>query len=116
MYTASVTSYLKLRGIVDGLSSLSSGFDTRSVHVGFVVNKVAQGQVFLRVLGFSPVGIMPQSSLFITLKILIRRMSGRIPGTSEQNSAPLQCSSIANSRQQNASARRCSGYTNVRAA
>jgi hypothetical protein len=30
-----------------------------SVHVGFVVDKVALGQVFLRVLRFSPVIIIP---------------------------------------------------------
>jgi len=30
-----------------------------SVHVGFVVNKVALGQVFLQVLWFSPVNIFP---------------------------------------------------------
>ena len=107
VYTASVTSYLKLRGIVAGLSLLSSRFDLRSVHLGFVVNKVALGQVFLRVLGFFPVGIMPQSSLFITLKVFIGMTSGRIPGTSEQNSAILQCSSTAKSRQQNVSAHSC---------
>jgi hypothetical protein len=31
----------------------------RSVHVGFVVDKVALGQVFLRVLRFSPVNFIP---------------------------------------------------------
>ena len=31
----------------------------RSVHVGFVVNKVALGQVFLQVLWFSPINIIP---------------------------------------------------------
>jgi hypothetical protein len=31
----------------------------RSVHVGFVVNKVALGQVFLPVLSFSPVNVIP---------------------------------------------------------
>jgi hypothetical protein len=32
-----------------------------SIHVGFVVDKVALGQVFLRVLRFSPVDIIPPS-------------------------------------------------------
>jgi hypothetical protein len=33
--------------------------DPGSVHVGFVVDKVALGQVFLRVLRFSPVNFIP---------------------------------------------------------
>jgi hypothetical protein len=33
--------------------------DTGSVHVGFVVDKVAMGQVFPRVLRFSPVKYIP---------------------------------------------------------
>jgi hypothetical protein len=32
-----------------------------SIHVGLVVDKVALGQVFLRVLRFSPVNIIPPS-------------------------------------------------------
>jgi hypothetical protein len=37
-----------------------TGFDARQVNVGFVVGKAALGQVFLRVLPFSPpVGIIP---------------------------------------------------------
>jgi hypothetical protein len=35
------------------------GFDPGSVHVGFVVDKVALGQVFLRVLRFFPVSFIP---------------------------------------------------------
>jgi hypothetical protein len=35
------------------------GFMPRSFHEGFVVDKVALGQIFLRVLQFSPVGIIP---------------------------------------------------------
>jgi hypothetical protein len=35
------------------------GFDHRSVHVGFVVEKVALGQVFPLVLRFSPVSFIP---------------------------------------------------------
>jgi hypothetical protein len=34
-------------------------FDTGSVHVKFLVEKVALGQVFLRVLPFSPVNLIP---------------------------------------------------------
>jgi hypothetical protein len=32
-----------------------------SIHAGFVVDKVALGQVFLRVLRFSPVSVIPPS-------------------------------------------------------
>jgi hypothetical protein len=35
------------------------GFDPGSVHVGFVVDKEALGQVFPRVLRFSPVSVIP---------------------------------------------------------
>jgi hypothetical protein len=48
-----------LRRLVAGLSPRSPVFAPRSVHVGFVVDKVALGQVFLRVLRFSPVSIVP---------------------------------------------------------
>jgi len=46
------------RRFVAGLSRLRFGFDPRSVHVRFVVDKVALGQVFLRVLRYSPVSII----------------------------------------------------------
>ena len=35
------------------------GFDPGSVHVGFMVDKVALGQVLPRVLRFSPVNFIP---------------------------------------------------------
>jgi hypothetical protein len=41
-----------LRRLVAGLSLRRPGFDPGSFHVGFVVDKVALGQVFLRVIGF----------------------------------------------------------------
>jgi hypothetical protein len=44
-----------LRRLAAGLPPRRPGFDLGSVHVGFVVDKVALGQVFLRVLRFSPV-------------------------------------------------------------
>ena len=47
------------RLVAAGLSQRRSGFDPGSVHVGFVVDKVALGQVFLRVLRFSPVNFIP---------------------------------------------------------
>jgi hypothetical protein len=41
-----------LRRLVAGLSPRRPGFDSGSVHIGFVVDRVALGQVFLRVLRF----------------------------------------------------------------
>jgi hypothetical protein len=48
-----------IRRLVAGLSPWSAGFQPGSVHVGFVVGKLALRQVFLRVLGFSPVNCIP---------------------------------------------------------
>ena len=48
-----------LRPLVAGLSPRTPGFDPGSVHLGFVVDKVAVGQVFLRILRFSPVNFIP---------------------------------------------------------
>jgi hypothetical protein len=48
-----------LRRLVAGLSPLRPGFDPGSVHVGFVVDKVALGQVFPRALRFSAVNFIP---------------------------------------------------------
>jgi hypothetical protein len=47
------------RRLVVGLSPRRRGFDAGSVYVGFVVDKVVLGQVFLRVLRFSPVNFIP---------------------------------------------------------
>jgi len=43
-----------LRRLVADLSSMGSGFETRPVHVGSVLDRVALGQVFLPVFRFSP--------------------------------------------------------------
>jgi hypothetical protein len=48
-----------LRRLIAGLSRRRSGFDPGSVHVGYVVDKMALGQVFLRVLRFPPVNFIP---------------------------------------------------------
>jgi hypothetical protein len=48
-----------LRRLVAGLSPRRPGFDPASVHVGFVVDKVALRQDFPRVLRFSPVNLIP---------------------------------------------------------
>jgi hypothetical protein len=45
--------------LVAGLSPWRPGLAPGSVRVGFVVDKVALGQVFLRVLQFSPLNIIP---------------------------------------------------------
>jgi hypothetical protein len=50
-----------LRRLVAGLSLRRPGFDPVSIHVGFVVDKVAVGQIFLLVLGFSPFNIISSS-------------------------------------------------------
>jgi hypothetical protein len=48
-----------LRRLVADLPPRRPGFDPGLVHVGFVVDKVALGQVFPRVLRFSPVNLIP---------------------------------------------------------
>jgi hypothetical protein len=48
----------RLRRLVAGLSPRRYGFDPWSFHVGFVLDKVALGQVFPRVLRFSPVNVI----------------------------------------------------------
>jgi hypothetical protein len=50
-----------LRSLVAGLSPRRPGFTPGSIHVGFVVDKAGLGQVFLRVLRFYPVNIIPPS-------------------------------------------------------
>ena len=62
MKTASVRCVPWLRGLVTGLSTQRPGFDPRSVHMRFVVDKVELEQVFLPILWFSPVSIIPSSS------------------------------------------------------
>jgi hypothetical protein len=47
-----------LRWLVADLSMRRARFASRSVHVGFEVDEVALGQVFLEVLRFSPVSII----------------------------------------------------------
>jgi hypothetical protein len=72
-----------LRRLVAGLSPRRHGFDPGSVHVGFVVDNVALGQVSPRVLRFSPVNFIPpvlnylekwKKKLIIFLFIFIARV------------------------------------------
>jgi hypothetical protein len=55
---SSFKAVLWLRRLVAGLSPLRPRFAPGSIHVGFVVDKVALGQVFLPVLRFSPTNII----------------------------------------------------------
>jgi hypothetical protein len=48
-----------VRRLDASLLPLGTGFDSGSLHVGFVVDKVALGQVFPQVLRFSPVNLIP---------------------------------------------------------
>ena len=67
--------------LVAGLPPLRLGFDLRSVHVRFVVDKVTLGQVFLRILRLTPVIIIPPV-LHTHLDVaLFRRTNGRGAGT-----------------------------------
>jgi len=46
--------------LLAGLSQRKTGFYPSQVHVGFVVDEVTTGQVFLRVLLLYPVSIIPR--------------------------------------------------------
>jgi hypothetical protein len=54
-----ITAVPWLRRLVAGLSPKRPGIDPGSVHVGFVLDKVALGQVFPRVLRFYPLSFIP---------------------------------------------------------
>ena len=72
-----------LRPLVSGQSLRRPGLYPRSVHVRFVVDEVALRQVFLRVLLFSPVSIiplMPHNHLHLHVAVT-RRTNGRSLGT-----------------------------------
>jgi hypothetical protein len=78
----------KIRALVDVLSPQRPGFATESVHVGFVVDKVALGKVFFRVLQLSPVNIIPP---WLTMFIYHQGMNNRPVGgrSSETSSHPI---------------------------
>jgi hypothetical protein len=67
-----------LRGLVANLSPRSPGFAPRSVHMRFVVDKVAPGEI-LRFIRFPPVNIIPPwlSIFMYNLKDEQRPVSGR---------------------------------------
>jgi hypothetical protein len=56
-----------LRWLAAGLSLQRPSFVLASTHVEFLVDKVALGQVFLRVLQFSPAHIIPLGPILIYL-------------------------------------------------
>ena len=58
------------QAVVSGLSPRKPWFNTRPVHMGFVVDKMAVGYIFLQILWSSLVGIippMPRTHLSLTL-------------------------------------------------
>jgi hypothetical protein len=81
-------SFLNMRRLLTGRLIVTKqkrrpGFDPGSAHVGFVVDIVALGQVFSRVLSFSSVNFFPavlhylekRKKLIIFLFILIKRVA-----------------------------------------
>jgi len=72
------------RRFVAGLSMRRFGFGPRSVHVRFVVDMVVLGQVFLRVLRYSPVStILPMFHIHLHVT-LTEKTNGRSLGTSQK--------------------------------
>ena len=57
--TQKITVVPSLRWLVAGLSPRGPGFNPKSVHVGFVVDKMALGQVSPLILRFSPSSFIP---------------------------------------------------------
>ena len=55
----------------------TSGFDPRQVHAIFIMDTVKRGQIFLRVLRFSPVSIIPPVLHTHLHVILTRRTNGQ---------------------------------------
>jgi hypothetical protein len=75
-----------LKCLVAGLSLWGPGFEPRLVHVRFAADKVALGQVLLRILRFSPASINPpilHTDLHLYVAIS-RRTNGRSMGIFEK--------------------------------
>ena len=73
-----------------GLSPRRSGFGAKPIRVTFVVYKVPLAHVFLPVLRFSPVTIIPpmlQTHHHHLNTVLMRRASGRSLGTLKESNA-----------------------------
>ena len=74
---------------------VESGFDPRSVRVIFVVDKAAFGQVFLRVLSFSSVSIIPPLlHTNLHLHAVLTRTKGRSLGTFQKAMLPQKSKRI----------------------
>jgi hypothetical protein len=82
-----------LRQLVAGLSPQRPGFLIESVYVDFVVDKVALGQVILRIFLFYPVNIIPPwlYTLIYQLEMNKRSIGGR---SSERESHPIDMDNI----------------------
>jgi hypothetical protein len=70
-----------VRHLVTSLSPRRPEFAPGSVHMGFVVDKVTLGQIFLRILRFTPVSVIP--SVFSIL--IIWGMKNRSIGDRSSN-------------------------------
>jgi hypothetical protein len=73
-------------------SPRSRGFYPRTVHVRYVVDKVALGRVFLRVLRFLPVTVIPpvlHTHLHLHVA-LTTQTKGRMPGNLQRTSVLLE--------------------------
>jgi hypothetical protein len=78
--------------LVAGPSPRSPGLDPRTVNVRYVVDKVAFGRVFLRVLRFLPVTVIsPVLHSHLHLRVaLTTQTKGRIPGNLQRSSVLLE--------------------------
>ena len=83
---ASLKAVQWLMQLIFGLSPRRPGLDRRSMHVRFVVDRVALGQVFLPVIRFSLVSIIPSvlHTFFHLHVALTRRTNGRSVVTSRK--------------------------------
>jgi hypothetical protein len=71
-----------LRRLVADLSLRNPGIAPRSIHVGFMVDKVTLGQVFLRVLRFFPINTIPPSFSILIYRLGMNNMS--VSGSSSE--------------------------------
>jgi hypothetical protein len=69
-----------LRRLVVGLSSRRHAFDPTSVHVRFVVDKVALRHISVRVIRFCPVSIIPSPHIQLQLHVALKEGGTLKPG------------------------------------
>ena len=58
-----------LKALVADISGRKLGFHLRTVHVGFVVDRVVLGQIYLRVFRFNPLSNIQDRSVVISSSI-----------------------------------------------